>query len=56
MGHPVKAEAAVSNAVWKRFMAVDHAMRLFILQFSSHLYTLLGSHSLYALDDGKRIE
>lgn len=56
VGNPAETENGVDKAVWKRFAAVDHAMRLLALQFLKHFYALLSNNSLCKLDDYKLLK
>lgn len=49
-------ETKIDKAAWERCGAVDRVISVLKLQFSSHLHSLYGSNSLYALDDEKLLE
>lgn len=46
----------MAKAAWERFVAVDHAMCLMVLQFCSGLHAVLGKKCLYMPDDDKLFE
>lgn len=50
---PVMKEADVNSAASQRSVAEDHALRLLILPFFCYLHALLGSNTLYTLEDDK---
>lgn len=51
MRHSVKTEAKVGKAAWERSVAANHVIGLLNLYVISDLHALLGTESLYTLDD-----